>query len=89
VRGLATRDPPRRSPGGARAAYFKQAIHEKLIEHKEATLGLDISKSFRGDAPLHEEANGAGARHVLPKPIHFPRLLARVEQTVPQTGWGR
>lgn len=32
---------------------------------------------------LQAEASDAGARHVLPKPIHFPRLLALVEQAMP------
>jgi CheY-like chemotaxis protein len=31
---------------------------------------------------LDEEARGAGARHVLPKPIDFPRLLALVEEAL-------
>jgi len=39
-----------------------------------------------GRSGLDEEANDAGARHVLPKPIHFPRLLALVEQALPPTG---
>jgi two-component system NtrC family response regulator/two-component system response regulator AtoC len=39
-----------------------------------------------GGNNLNEEARDAGARHVLPKPIHFPRLLALVEQAVPHTG---
>jgi CheY-like chemotaxis protein len=39
-----------------------------------------------GGSGLNEEARDAGARHVLPKPIDFPRLLALVEQAVPQTG---
>jgi CheY-like chemotaxis protein len=36
-----------------------------------------------GGGSLDEEARHAGARHVLPKPIHFPRLLALVQQAVP------
>jgi CheY-like chemotaxis protein len=35
-----------------------------------------------GGGDLQEEARAAGARHVLPKPIHFPSLLALVEQAV-------
>lgn len=33
---------------------------------------------------LDEEAHAAGARHVLSKPVDFPRLLALVEQTLTQ-----
>jgi CheY-like chemotaxis protein len=33
---------------------------------------------------LDEEARAAGARHVLAKPISFPRLLALVEQALVQ-----
>ncbi len=33
-----------------------------------------------GGGDLIEEARAAGALHVLPKPIHFPRLLELVEQ---------
>lgn len=36
-----------------------------------------------GGSDLLEEARAAGAERVLPKPIHFPRLLALVEQAVP------
>jgi CheY-like chemotaxis protein len=36
-----------------------------------------------GGSDLQEEAEDAGARHVLPKPIHFPSLLALVEQAIP------
>jgi two-component system response regulator HydG len=36
-----------------------------------------------GGSDLNEEANAAGAQHVLPKPIHFPSLRALVEQAVP------
>jgi two-component system NtrC family response regulator/two-component system response regulator AtoC len=39
-----------------------------------------------GGSDLDEAANDAGARHVLAKPIHFPSLLALVEQAVPNTG---
>ena len=31
---------------------------------------------------LDEEARAAGARHVLPKPVDFPRLLALVEKAL-------
>jgi CheY-like chemotaxis protein len=31
---------------------------------------------------LHEEAHAAGARHVLAKPIEFPKLLALVEEVL-------
>jgi CheY-like chemotaxis protein len=31
---------------------------------------------------LAEAARDAGARHVLPKPVDFPRLLALVEQSL-------
>jgi two-component system response regulator PilR (NtrC family) len=33
---------------------------------------------------LDEEARAAGARHVLAKPVDFPRLLALVEQALAQ-----
>jgi CheY-like chemotaxis protein len=36
-----------------------------------------------GGNNLDEDARDAGARHVLPKPIDFPRLLALVEQVCP------
>jgi CheY-like chemotaxis protein len=38
--------------------------------------------AYRGHG-LDEEASEAGVRHVLPKPIDFPRLLALVEQALP------
>ena len=49
---------------GARAAYFKQAIHEKLIEHKEY---IDAARRrHAGDQRLEVGLTGAGrpARHV-------------------------
>jgi two-component system NtrC family response regulator/two-component system response regulator AtoC len=36
-----------------------------------------------GGQNLDQEANDAGARHVLPKQIDFPRLLDLVERAVP------
>jgi xylulose-5-phosphate/fructose-6-phosphate phosphoketolase len=52
---------------GARAAYFKQAIHEKLIEHKQyiAEHGDDIpaiSGWKWGQASRAASASGAGKR---------------------------
>jgi CheY-like chemotaxis protein len=42
-----------------------------------------------GGSDLDEEARAAGARHVLLKPIDFPRLLALVEKAlVPNNGSG-
>jgi CheY-like chemotaxis protein len=38
-----------------------------------------------GANSLDEEARDAGARHVLPKPIDFPRLLGLIEQALPST----
>jgi CheY-like chemotaxis protein len=38
-----------------------------------------------GAGGLAEEARDAGARHLLPKPIDFPKLLALVEQALPCT----
>jgi CheY-like chemotaxis protein len=38
-----------------------------------------------GASSLAEEARDAGARHILPKPIDFPRLLALVEEALPST----
>jgi len=35
-----------------------------------------------GGSDLDEEARAAGARHVLPKPVDFPRLLALVEKAL-------
>lgn len=35
-----------------------------------------------GGSDVHEEARAAGARHVLPKPVDFSRLLALVEQAL-------
>ena len=35
-----------------------------------------------GGSDLDEEALAAGARHVLPKPVDFPRLLALVEKAL-------
>jgi CheY-like chemotaxis protein len=39
-----------------------------------------------GGGGLEEEALDAGARHVLPKPVDIPRLLALVEQALPSAG---
>jgi CheY-like chemotaxis protein len=36
-----------------------------------------------GATSLAEEARDAGARHILPKPVDVPRLLALVEQELP------
>lgn len=36
-----------------------------------------------GASSLAEEARDAGARHILPKPVDFPRLLALVEEALP------
>lgn len=38
-----------------------------------------------GASSLAEEARDAGARHILPKPVDFPRLLALVEEALPCT----
>jgi CheY-like chemotaxis protein len=35
-----------------------------------------------GGSDLDEEARAAGARHVFPKPVDFPRLLALVEKAL-------
>ena len=35
-----------------------------------------------GGSDLDQEARAAGARHVLPKPVDFPRLLALVEKAL-------
>jgi len=35
-----------------------------------------------GGSELDAEARAAGARHVLPKPVDFPRLLALVEKAL-------
>ena len=35
-----------------------------------------------GGSDLDEEARAAGARHILPKPVDFPRLLALVEKAL-------
>jgi CheY-like chemotaxis protein len=37
-----------------------------------------------GGGSLDAEARAAGARHVLPKPVDFPRLLALVEAVLAQ-----
>jgi CheY-like chemotaxis protein len=36
-----------------------------------------------GASSLAEEARDAGAEHILPKPVDFPRLLALVEKALP------
>jgi two-component system response regulator HydG len=36
-----------------------------------------------GASSLAEEAHDAGARHILPKPVDFPRLLALIEAALP------
>lgn len=38
-----------------------------------------------GASSLAEEARDAGARHILPKPVDFPRLLALVKEALPCT----
>lgn len=35
-----------------------------------------------GGSDLDEEARAAGARHVLPKPLDFPRLLSLIEKAL-------
>jgi CheY-like chemotaxis protein len=35
-----------------------------------------------GGSDLDEETRAAGARHVLPKPVNFPRLLALVTKAL-------
>jgi CheY-like chemotaxis protein len=35
-----------------------------------------------GDSDLHREAHAAGARHVVLKPVDFPRLLSLVEKAL-------
>ena len=49
---------------GSRAAYFKQAIHDKLIEHKEYI--EQARRRHAGDQRLEMGREGAGqdARHV-------------------------
>ncbi len=36
-----------------------------------------------GASTLAEEARKAGARHILPKPVDFPRLLALIQEALP------
>ena len=51
---------------GARAAYFKQAIHEKLIEHKQY---IDQARRrHAGDQRLEVGAEGAGRQRAAPPP---------------------
>ena len=45
---------------GARAAYFKQAIHEKLIEHKEYI--ARARRRHAGDQRLEVGAEGGGSK---------------------------
>ena len=56
--------------------------HPKRLRPRMVTM---ISAGY-GGRDLNAEASDAGARCVLPKPIHFPSLLALVEQAVPHAG---
>ena len=40
-----------------------------------------------GTGGLGDEAHDAGAKHILPKPIDFPELLALIEQSLPTAAW--
>jgi CheY-like chemotaxis protein len=55
--------------------------HLKRLHPRMVTM---IITAF-GGRDLNAEANYAGTRHVLLKPIHFPSLLALVKQSVPHT----
>jgi CheY-like chemotaxis protein len=55
--------------------------HLKRLQPGMVTM---IVTAYAGNG-LDEEAHVAGARHVLTKPIDFPRLLALVEQALPST----
>jgi CheY-like chemotaxis protein len=56
--------------------------HLKQLQPRMVTM---IVTAFGGSA-LHEEARAAGARHILPKPVDFPRLLALVEEGLANPG---
>jgi CheY-like chemotaxis protein len=53
--------------------------HLKRLHPRMVTM---IITAF-GANTLEDEARDAGARHILPKPIDFPKLLGLVEQTLP------
>jgi CheY-like chemotaxis protein len=52
------------------------------LKHLRPRMEMLIITGY-GANTLAEEARDAGARHILPKPIDFPRLVALVEQAVP------
>src|SRR5262249_7773293 len=52
--------------------------HLKRLQPRMVTMII----TAYGGSGLEEEANDAGARHILPKLIDFPRLLALVEQAL-------
>ncbi len=58
--------------------------HLKRLQPRMVTMII----TAYGGSEVDEEAGAAGARHVLSKPVHFPRLLALVEQAVPHAGRG-
>jgi CheY-like chemotaxis protein len=53
--------------------------HLKRLHPRMVTM---IITAYTGNS-LEEEACDAGARHVLSKPIDFPRLMALVERALP------
>jgi CheY-like chemotaxis protein len=53
--------------------------HLKRLQPRMATMII----TAYGPSGLAQEARDAGARHVLPKPIDFPKPLALVEQALP------
>jgi CheY-like chemotaxis protein len=55
--------------------------HLKRLHPRMVTILI----TAHGGSDLEEQAYDAGARHVLLKPIDFPRLLALVERALPPT----
>ena len=69
-----------RMPGmdGLTLCWYLKRLHRRMV-----TMIL----TAYGASSLVEEVRDAGTRHILPKPIGFPRLLALVEQARSCTNW--
>jgi CheY-like chemotaxis protein len=58
-------------------------MHCRHLKQLRPAMRIMIVTAYPGDL-LGEEAHTAGARHVLPKPVDFPKLLALVEEALTQ-----
>lgn len=55
----------------------------RYLKHLQPSMVAMIVTGYGGNA-LEEEARAAGARHILAKPVDFPRLLVLVEEALAQ-----